>query len=95
MSPYTDLLRGPMPLNAAQRKEARRLREAGLDWPEIAAAIERSVEDVQHSLATIRTRHREPSRGTINASPMAHAYLKGRQLPGEAMWETVNRLLNL
>lgn len=95
MNPLTSLLRGPMPLTAAERKIAKRLRLTGMGWPMIASAIGRSEDDVRHGLATIRTRHTIPARGTLNVSTEAKAQIESLQLPKEAVWETVNRLLGI
>jgi hypothetical protein len=91
MNPLTNHLRGPVPLKAYERKRAKALRQAGWDFPDIAIEIGRSEKDVRHSLATIRTSPSKPARGTINVTLDLYAYLKGLQLPGEAMWETMNR----
>jgi hypothetical protein len=85
-----------MPLTAEERARARFLRfEAHHGWPDIAVAIGRSEEDIRHSLANARTRSPNPKRGTANLSPAALDHLKGQMLPGEALWQTVNRIFGL
>ena len=88
--------RGPMPLTAEQRRRARFLRfDVHWDWPLIVLDLGRSERDIRHSLASCRTPRTNPKRGTINVGLAALAELRARQLKGEAMWETVNRLLGL
>ncbi len=96
ISPQTIILRGPLPLNEEQRRWARFLRfDVGLDWPDIAAAIGRSEQDVRHALANARTRRGAPRRGTLNVSLAAIERFRSLQLPNEAMWQTVNRVMGV
>lgn len=96
ISVQTIKLRGPMPLTAAQRRRARFLRfEVGWDWPDIAADVGRSQQEVRHSLANARTLSPDPKRATVNVGPAAIERLRVLQRPGEAMWETMNRLLGI
>ena len=96
MNPLTGILRGPMPLTADQRKRAKSLRfNQKWDWPDIAADLKRSQQDIQHSLANARTPRTNPARGTANISLAALDKIKAQQLPDEAMWETVNRLMGV
>lgn len=95
-SPRTLRARGPLPLTAEEREWARFLRfDAGWDWPDIAVEIGRSEQDIRHSLANARTRRADPPRGTVNVSPAAIEELRIRQLPGEPMWKTMNRILGI
>lgn len=96
ISVRTTVLRGPIPLTADQRRWARFLRfEVGLDWPDVVTATGRTERDIRHSLANARTPHVKPKRVAINVGPTAGDRLRAMQLPGEAMWQTVNRLLNI
>lgn len=96
MNPLTGVLRGPMPLTADQRKRARFLRfTAHWDWPDIATDLGRSEQDIRHSLANARTTRSDPSRGTMNVSIAAYDWFKAHQLPGESMWQTVNRIVGV
>jgi hypothetical protein len=47
------------------------------------------------SLANIRTQRRDPPRVSLNVSVAAAEWFKEFQLPKEAMWRTVNRLLGI
>ena len=97
ISERTVALRGPTALTEDQRNRARFLRfERGWDWPEIAADLGVTEQEVWYALATARTsRPTPPPRFTTNISPAAHEKLKQLQVPGEPMWKTVNRLVGI
>lgn len=97
INPETVHHRGPMPLTKPQRERARFLRfELDLDWSEISADLGRSEQDIRHSLANARTVPSHPrKRVTENVSLAAHERLRALQLPGEAMWKTINRVLGI
>jgi len=96
ISPRTVAARGPIPLTADQRRHAKFLRfEVGLDFPAVAAAIGRSEAEVRHSLANARTRRSVEKRVTANISPAAAAHLRRIALPGEPVWQTINRVFGI
>jgi hypothetical protein len=96
MSSKTELLRGPLPLTKDQRAMARFLRfEVGKDWPDVASAVGRTIEEVRHALANARTAHNQRKRVTLNVSPALGELVESYQLPGEAMWQTMNRLFGV
>ncbi len=96
INPATLEARAPLALSEDQRRLARDLR-VDLNWSfeQIADTLGCSVAEVQHALATLRTPSENPQRGTLNVSLAALAYFRSQQLPGEAMWETVNRLTGI
>ena len=88
-------MRGPVPLTADQRRRAKSMRLKNIEFAAIAAILSRSEADVRHSLATVRTRREDPPRLTINVSPAAKDRFDKLRHPGEAMWETVNRVVGI
>jgi hypothetical protein len=54
-----------------------------------------TAQEIQHALATLRTPSADPKRGTLNVSPAARARVEELKLPGEAIWQTVNRILDI
>lgn len=97
INPKTVHSRGSSPLTKPQRDRARFLRfDLHWDWPEISANLGRSERDIRHSLANARTVPSQPrKRVTENVSVAAHERLRTLQLPNEAMWQTVNRILGI
>lgn len=95
ISAHTQEVRGPMPLTADQRRRAKSMRLKAFDFPMIAAILGRSETDVRHGLATVRTRRDDPTRATLNVSPAAKEQLDKLRHPGEAIWETFNRVIGI
>jgi len=95
VSSKTIRLRPQNHLTEFERKYAKRLREEGIDFDEIASRLKRDVHDVEKSLATLRTKRVAPSRYTANISEAAHQKLEAMKMPDEAVWETMNRLLGV
>ena len=62
---------------------------------EIAGMLGEDVtgEAVSAALATLRTRNPRRSRSSINATVEAAGLVEGEGLPGEARWQTMDRLL--
>lgn len=95
ISSKTVRLRPKICLTEYERKLAKRLREDGSNFDEIASRLKRDVNDVEKCLSTIRTKRVAPSRYTANISEAAHQKLESMKMPNEAVWETVNRLLGI
>ena len=93
--PHTIELRAPVTLTPEQKQQARAWREVGLEFWEIAVEMGLSEQEVQLALATLRCKRADPPRISLNVSPAAAEFFKHRQLPGEPMWKTVNRILGL
>lgn len=96
MNDRTRAIRAPLSLTEEERDYAR-FRLVELEWTHlaIAEAMGRPVEDIKLALANIRTRRKKRSRETLNISPAAAARFRAAQQTGEAMWETVNRVLGI
>ena len=84
-----------MPLTADQRRRAKAMRLKDFDFAVIAALLSRTEADVRHGLATVRTPRDDPPRVTLNISPAAKQRLDTLRHPGEAMWETINRVVGI
>jgi hypothetical protein len=95
ISPATLRLRAPLFLSYEQRNAAKMWRQVGLEIWEIAEEMGVSETDVALALANIRTHRPQHPRRTLNVSVAAWAKFNAMRLPGEAMWQTVNRVLGL
>lgn len=95
ISPETVKLRPLVSLTPYEKRVAKSLRASGEDFEKIADRLKRDVVDVEISLSTIRTKRTDPSRFTANISEAAHVEIEKMKIPGEATWETVNRLLGI
>ena len=95
ISSETVRLRPEIRLTDYERKQAKRLREDGNNFDEIASRLKRDVNDVEKSLSTIRTKRFAPSRYTANISEAAHQKLESIKLPDEPIWQTMNRILGV
>jgi len=93
MSPLTRILRPPLGLSVEQCQEARRLRRAGHEIADIAAAVGASEDNVRQALAAMRTKKRGATRRTLNVTLAAHEFVSGEAVAGESYWQTVDRLL--
>lgn len=93
MSPLTEALRPSIPLAPTECEKARRLRRAGKEIPEIAARLAAPEADVRQALATMRTRRPFATRGSLNVTVAAHEFVASEAEDGEALWETMDRLL--
>jgi len=96
INPRTLTIRPRHSLNDEERTIARYfLVECGWDFVRIAAWLRKPEIDVRLALMTVRLRHPEPKRKALNVSLGAHAHVASARLPGEATWQTINRLLGL
>lgn len=82
-------------LTSTQRDKARKLRRAGAGVQQIADLLEVPLLSVSYALAGLRTPRDDPPRATLNVSMAALDHVRARQLPGEAIWETMNRLFGI
>ena len=92
-SPRTVALRPDCALDDKQMAEARRMRRQGHAEQTIADHFHVSSEDVQIALAGLRTRVPHHRRRTLNVGLAAYRAVQAEQLPHEATWQTVDRLL--
>lgn len=95
ISRTTVALRQPLALTPEERLHAKRLRKTGLEIWQVARKMGLIEEDVALALANIRTKRPNPPRISLNVSVAAAEKVKAMQLPGEAIWQTVNRLLGI
>lgn len=93
MSPVTEALRPRISLDAKQAATARRLRRDRWTIGQIAEHLEADQEEVRHALATLRTKKMDPHRRTLNVTVEAAEFVSGQAEPGEAVWQTMDRLL--
>jgi hypothetical protein len=88
-------LRAPLALTKDQRMQAKRWRKTGLEIWEVAEEMGLPEDAVALALANIRTKRSAPPRISLNVSVAAADKIKAMQLPGEAIWRTVNRVLGI
>jgi len=65
----------------------------GMGFSAIAAALGLTEHQVREALSTVRLPLKSKSRSTLNVSVEAADFFKSKSLPGEAIWETVNRVI--
>lgn len=93
ISPRTAMLRPRIALSEEQCIDARRLRRKGISISDVATKLDADVEHVRLALAAMRTRRQAPTRATLNVTLTAQNIVRAEQYEGEAVWQTVDRLL--
>ncbi|MGI4977957.1 MAG: hypothetical protein ACRYG6_13540 [Janthinobacterium lividum] len=94
MSQRTERLRPSLALDPKQVAEARRLRRAGHEPDQIAAALELPVEEVEKALMQMRSPRPETTRGTLNVTLAAHRILMAERQGNEPVWQTMDRVVD-
>lgn len=94
-NPRTLLLRDLPTLSPKQQAQARAMRKAGMTIAEIAKVLDVSMIAVSAATGAMRTPRTDPPRACLNVSVAAQEYVRAKQLPGEPIWKTVNRLFNI
>ena len=94
MSRQTERLRPAIALAPVQVAQARRLRRAGHEPEQIAAAMGLPTEDVEKALMQMRSPRPETTRGTLNVTLAAHKVFLGERIGDEPLWQTVDRVLD-
>ena len=94
INPATKLIRPHHGVTEEQRQSARlMLIRDGMTFAAIAAALGLLEWQVREALSTVRLPAKGRSRASLNVSLEAAEFFKSKSLPGEAVWETVNRLI--
>jgi hypothetical protein len=93
MSPRTAALRPDIDLTEEQVAQARQMRRAGsrVDW--IAMVLGVSLEATERALLAMRTPKDNRTRASLNVTLEARDYVLGLQKRGEAVHQTVDRIL--
>ncbi|MCO6415892.1 hypothetical protein JYK14_06840 [Siccirubricoccus sp. KC 17139] len=94
ISRRTQALRPALALTAAEAKRARALRRRGHAPEEIAAHFKVPVEEVEKVLLQMRSPRPESTRGTLNVTLAAHAFVMKERIGREPLWVTMDRLLD-
>ena len=94
MSQRTERLRPSLALDPKQVAEARRLRRAGHEPEQIAAALELPVDEVEKALMQMRSPRPETTRGTLNVTLAAHRILMAERQGNEPVWQTMDRIVD-
>ncbi len=94
MSRKTKALRPQIALEEDAIAEARRLRRAGHEPPQIAEALSAPVEEVEKALLGMRMPRPETTRGTLNVTLAAHRFIMSERKGDEPMWATMDRLVD-
>lgn len=93
MSSRTAALRPGLDLTEEQVTEARRMRRDGDHPREIAFRMGLAVEDVERALLAMRTPKADRSRASLNVTMAAREFVSNERRVGEAVHQTVDRLL--
>ena len=93
MASRTAALRPDIGLTEAQVEEVRRLRKRRAEAPEIAEELGVEQEAVERALLAMRTPQPNPTRGTLNITREARAFILREQQNGEPLWATTDRLI--
>lgn len=94
MSRKTQALRPQIALPADAIAEARRLRRAGHEPPQIADALSAPLEEVEKALLQMRMPRPETTRGTLNVTLAAHRFIMAERRGNEPLWVTMDRLVD-
>lgn len=94
ISRRTQALRPSIALDPKQAAKARRMRRAGAEPADIAAALGTRVEEVEKALVQMRSPRPETTRGTLNVTLAAHRLIMGERRGDEPIWQTVDRMMD-
>ncbi|WP_424138201.1 hypothetical protein [Roseomonas chloroacetimidivorans] len=93
ISPRTKRLRPDIGLSEELVIAIRRERKKGQDPDQIARTLTLPLEVVEKALLAMRTPQPGRSRGTLNITREAHAFITRERRPGEAYWQTFDRIV--
>ena len=94
ISRHTEALRPVIMLTPKEAAEARRMRRAGQSPEQIAALMDKPLDEVEKVLVQMRMPRPETTRGTLNVTLAAHALVMRERRGDEPIWTTVDRLLD-
>jgi hypothetical protein len=94
ISRRTEALRPVIMLTPKEAAEARRMRRAGQSPEQIAAIMDKPLDEVEKVLVQMRMPRPETTRGTLNVTLAAHALVMRERRGDEPIWTTVDRLLD-
>ena len=94
MSRKTAALRPQIGLSPDAIAEARRLRRAGHEPPQIAEALAAPLEEVEKALLQMRMPRPETTRGTLNVTLAAHRFVMAERRGNEPLWLTMDRIVD-
>ena len=94
MSKRTRALRPAVLLSAKDTTQARRMRRAGAAAVEIAAVLNKPLEEVEKALLQMRMPRPETTRGTLNITLAAHRVVMAERQGNEPLWQTFDRLID-
>ena len=94
ISRYTEALRPVIMLTPKEAAEARRMRRAGQSPEQIAAIMDKPLDEVEKVLVQMRMPRPETTRGTLNVTLAAHRLIMHERQGDEPIWTTMDRLLD-
>jgi len=95
INPATKMIRPHHGVTDEQRQIARRmLVHDRMTFAAIAAVLGLLEWQVREALSTVRLPGKSKSRASLNVSLEAAEFVRRQSLPGEAVWETMNRLIS-
>lgn len=94
MAARTQALRPALGLTAEEVAQVRHLRKQGLHPAQIATSTGLALDLIERACLAMRMPHPNRGRGTLNVTVEAHRLVHRERLPGEAVWETFDRLMD-
>lgn len=94
ISKRTEALRPAIMFTPKEAAEARQKRRAGLSPEDIAAVMNKPMDEVEKVLVQMRMPRPETTRGTLNVTLAAHRLIMREREGDEPIWTTVDRLLD-
>jgi len=81
-------------LTIRQARAVRALRRIGLAPASIALRMDVSIRDVEIAMSAMRGKRASPNHAALNVHRLAAERINRERLPGEPIWQTVDRLLD-
>src|SRR4051794_25199532 len=94
ISKRTEALRPAILLTTKEAAKAREMRRDGKSPEDIAAAMNRPLDEIEKVLVQMRMPRPETTRGTLNVTLAAHRLIMHERQGDEPIWMTVDRLLD-
>jgi len=94
ISRRTEALRPVIMLTPKEAATARQMRRTGQSPEQIAAIMDKPLDEVEKVLVQMRMPRPETTRGTLNVTLAAHALVMRERRGDEPIWTTVDRLLD-
>lgn len=94
ISRRTEALRPTILLTPGEVRQARHLRRQGQLPTDIAATLDKPLDEVEKALVQMRMPRPETTRGTLNITLAAHRVVLAERQGDEPLWQTFDRLID-